>query len=104
MAQPNNLIVASDSLSQFWRGHQKEHLTDAVPLVPILLDKIESSFHKDTTWSNLITYPFLQNPTFSISPYVKIWTNVWSELLLFNANSASFQLYHGKSKLIFIEI
>jgi hypothetical protein len=83
MAQPNNLIVASDSLSQFWRGHQKEHLTDAVPLVPILLDKIESSFHKDTTWSNLITYPFLQNPTFSISPYVKIWTNVWSELLLF---------------------
>ena len=28
----------------------------------------------------------------------------WSEWLLFNANSAIFQLYHGEDKLIFNEM
>jgi hypothetical protein len=33
------------------------------------------------------------------------WSSEWvSEWLLFNANSAIFQLYHGENKLIFNEI
>jgi hypothetical protein len=38
------------------------------------------------------------NPVFNISPHIQ------SEWLLFNTNSAIFQLYHGKKKLIFYEI
>ena len=34
-----------------------------------------------------------------------IWVSEWvSDWLLFNANSAIFQLYHGENKLIFYEM
>ena len=37
-------------------------------------------------------------------PCKKTWEFIVSERLLFNANSAIFQLYHGENKLIFNEM
>jgi hypothetical protein len=69
----------------------------------------------DTTLNMTLTFDISATMLESTTIYTCIWRFRWHhfehdleieviEWLLFSANSAIFQLYHGENKLIFIEI
>jgi hypothetical protein len=53
------------------------------------------------TWKDSDTREYGQSMDTYLSLHLSEWVSEW---LLFNANSAIFQLYHDENKLIFIEM
>jgi len=81
-------------------------VTETTKYRPITEQNRNDGIHMNSSWSAINEYRNMINhyrglPTISTN---KTTRHDMSEWLLFNANSAIFQLYHGENKLIFNEM